>query len=153
MDDSIMHFAIGFLVASLSLLVVVPLVHGRAVRLATRRLEAAMSSSVTEILADKDGKSASLARRLEIMVEQFKTDSASQLADLARRDGEINRLKIELGALRDQLSAAEEQCAAKAIAIHQTERALSEKELELAQAMGQLEKLSTLGNVQKTDIS
>ena len=107
MNDWIMHFSIGFLAAALSVFVIAPLVHGRAMRLAMRRLEHAIPSSVTEILADTDGlqaKSASLARRLEIMVEQFKTDSASQLADLARRDGEINRLKIELGALGDQLS-------------------------------------------------
>jgi len=156
MNESIMYFPIGFLVAVLSALVVAPLVHGRAVRLATRRLEDAIPASVAEILDDKDGlraKSAALARRLEIMVEQSDANSAGQLAELARRDGEINRLKIELGALRDQLSAAEEQCAAKTIAVHQTERALSEKETELAKTMGQVDELSTLDNVQKTEIS
>jgi len=126
MNESITYFPIGFLVAALSAFVVAPLVHGRAVRLATRRLEDAIPASVAEILDDKGGlraKSAALARRLEIMVEEFKTSSTRQLAELARRDGEINRLKIELGALGDQLSAAEEQCAAKTIAVHQTERA------------------------------
>jgi chromosome segregation ATPase len=156
MDESIMYFAIGFLAAALSLLVVVPLVHGRAVRLATRRLEDAIPPSVAELLADKDvlrAKSPTLARRLEIMVEEFKTSSTSQLAELARREAETNQLKLELGALRDQLRATEEQCAANAIAVQQTERALSDKELELAQAMGQLDERSTLANVQRTEIS
>ena len=156
MDESIMYFTIGFLAAALSLLVVVPLVHGRAVRLATRRLEDAIPPSVAETLAEKDvlgAKSPTLARRLEIMVEEFKTSSASQLAELARREGETNQLKLELGALRDQLRATEEECAANAIAVQQTERALSDKELELAQTMGQLDERSTLANVQRTEIS
>ena len=52
-DDSIMYFAIGFLVAALSLLVGAPLVHARAVRLA-RRIEDAIPASVGEFLAEKD---------------------------------------------------------------------------------------------------
>ena len=54
MIESIMYFGIGFFSAALSVLVVVPLVHGRAVRLTTRRLEGAIPSSVTETLAHKD---------------------------------------------------------------------------------------------------
>ncbi len=49
-----MYFGIGFFFAALSVLVVVPLVHGRAVRLTTRRLEGAIPSSVAETLAHKD---------------------------------------------------------------------------------------------------
>ena len=41
MIEPIMYFGIGFLVAALIGLVVGPLVHGRAVRLTMRRLEAA----------------------------------------------------------------------------------------------------------------
>src|SRR6266568_4135808 len=53
MIESIMYFGIGFLFAALSVLIVVPLVHGRAVRLTTRRLEAAIPSSMAEILAPR----------------------------------------------------------------------------------------------------
>ena len=110
MIELIMYFGIGFLVAALSVLVVVPLVHGRAVRLTTRRLEDAMPSSMAEILADKDLLRAEFAmstRLLEINVEQLKTKSAGQLAELGKKGDAINRLKIELGALCDQLRAAE----------------------------------------------
>ena len=46
MIEPIMYFGIGFLVAALIGLVVVPLVHGRAVRLTMRRLEAATPLSM-----------------------------------------------------------------------------------------------------------
>ena len=88
MIESMMYFGIGFLFAALSVLVVVPLVHGRAVRLTTRRLEAAIPSSMAEILARKDLLRAEFAvstRRLEMNVEQLKTKNASQLAELGKK--------------------------------------------------------------------
>ena len=117
MIESIMCFGIGFLFAALSVLVVVPLVHGRAVRLTTRRLEATIPSSMAEIQADKDLLRAEFAmstRRLEMNVEQLQTRNASQLAELGKKGDAINRLKFELGALRDQLLAAEDELAVKA---------------------------------------
>ncbi len=53
MIESFMYFGIGFLLAALSVLVVVPLVHGRAVRLTTRRLEEAIPSSMAESLCSR----------------------------------------------------------------------------------------------------
>jgi predicted nucleic acid-binding Zn-ribbon protein len=116
MIEMIMYFAIGFLVAALSVLVVVPLVHGRAVRLTRRRLEGAIPSSMAEIQADKDLLRAEFAmskRRLEIKIEQLKAKSVSERAELGRKSDAINRLKIELGALRDQLHITEEEFAVR----------------------------------------
>ncbi len=155
MIESIMYFGIGFLVAALSVLVVVPLVHGRAVRLTTRRLEDAMPSSMAEILADKDLLRAEFAmstRLLEINVEQLKTKSAGQLAELGKRGDAINRLKIELGALRDQLRAAEEELAVRATAVQNTEPALSDRESQLAKLMAELDERSILVDAQKVEI-
>ena len=76
MIEPIMFFGIGFLVASLFGLVLIPLVHNRAVRLTMRRLEAATPLSMAEIQADKDQLRAEFAmstRRLELSVEQMKT--------------------------------------------------------------------------------
>jgi hypothetical protein len=87
MIESIMYFAIGFFAAGLTVLVVVPLVHGRAVRLTTRRLEAALPASAAEVCADKDLLRAEFAvstRRLEVKIEQLTTNSASQRAELGR---------------------------------------------------------------------
>jgi chromosome segregation ATPase len=169
MIEPIMYFGIGFLVAALIGLVVVPLVHGRAVRLTMRRLEAATPLSMAEIQADKDQLRAEFAmstRRLEMSVENLKTKSTSQLAELGKKGDAINRLKIELGektatifaleardkALRDQLRATEEEFAVKTSAMLDAQRALSEKEAELAKLIGELDERSSLADAQKLDI-
>src|ERR687891_2425468 len=130
MVEPIMYFAIGFLVSTLLGLAIMPLVHGRAVRLTTKRLEAATPLSMAEIQADKDqlrAEFAMSARRLEMSVEQLKNKTTSQLAELGKKGDAINRLKIELGektatifalearekALKDQLHATEDELAVK----------------------------------------
>src|SRR5689334_11855394 len=169
MIEPIMYFGIGFLVAALIGLVVVPLVHGRAVRLTMRRLEAATPLSMAEIQADKDQLRAEFAmstRRLEMSVEQLKTKSTSQLAELGKKGDAINRLKVELGektaaifaleardkALRDQLRATEEEFAVKTNAMHEAQRALSDKEADLGKLLAELDDRSTLADSQKIEI-
>lgn len=169
MIEPIMYFGIGFLVAALVGLVIVPLVHSRAVRLTMRRLEAATPLSMAEIQADKDQLRAEFAmstRRLEMSVEQLKTRSTGQLAELGKKGDAINRLKIELGektatifaleardkALRDQLRATEEEFTVKTTSMHEAQRALSDKESELAKLVGELDERSSLADAQKLDI-
>jgi hypothetical protein len=98
MIESIMYFGIGFLVAALIALVVIPLVHDRAVRLTRRRLESALPLSMAEIQADKDQLRAEFAmstRRLEINVDQLRNKAASYFAELGTKGDVINKLKIE----------------------------------------------------------
>src|SRR5256714_15254413 len=100
MIEMIMYFGIGFLCASLFGIVLIPLVHNRAVRLTMRRLEAATPLSMAEIQADKDQLRAEFAmstRRLEMSVDQLKTKTTGQLAELGKKTDTINRLKIDLG--------------------------------------------------------
>jgi len=54
MVEPIMFMAIGFIVASLLMLGVIPLVHARAVRLTVRRLESLTPLSMAETRADKN---------------------------------------------------------------------------------------------------
>jgi hypothetical protein len=54
MVEPLMFVGIGFLLAGLLVIGVIPLVHARAVRLTMRRLEAMKPLSMTEIQADKD---------------------------------------------------------------------------------------------------
>ena len=169
MIEPIMYFGIGFLVAALMGLVVVPLVHNRAVRLTMRRLEAATPLSMAEIQANKDQLRAEFAmstRRLEMSVEQLKAKSTSQLAELGKKGDAINRLKVELGektaaifaleardkALRDQLRATEEEFAVKTTTMHEAQRALSDKEADLAKLMRDLDERSTLADSRKIEI-
>jgi chromosome segregation ATPase len=169
MIESIMYFGIGFLVAALIGLVIIPLVHSRAVRLTMRRLEAATPLSMAEIQADKDQLRAEFAmstRRLEMSVEQLKNKTTSQLAELGKKGDAINRLKIELGektatifaleardkALRDQLRATEDEIAARTGAMHDAQRTLSDKEATLAKLIGELDERSSFAESQKVEI-
>jgi chromosome segregation ATPase len=169
MIEPIMYFGIGFLVAALIGLVVIPLVHGRAVRLTMRRLEAATPLSMAEIQADKDQLRAEFAmstRRLEMSVEQLKNRTTSQLSELSKKTDAINRLKVELGektatifaleardkALRDQLRASEEEFVVRTAAVQDAERALADKQSELGKMMGELDERSILADSQKIEI-
>jgi hypothetical protein len=100
MVEPLMFFALGALAAGLFALVILPLVHARAVRLATRRLETNIPVSLAQIRADKDLLRAEFAvgaRRSEMTIEQLKARMTDQLAELGRKTDEINRLKLKLG--------------------------------------------------------
>src|SRR6266487_3856465 len=116
MIEPIMYLAIGFLISMLFGLMIVPLVHNRAVR------------------------------RLEMSVDQLKNKTTSQLAELGKKSDAINRMKIELGeknatifslearekAMKEQLRATEEEFAAKTELQRSAEQALTDKQAELA---------------------
>jgi chromosome segregation ATPase len=155
MIEPIMFFGIGFFVASLFGLVLIPLVHNRAVRLTMKRLEAATPLSMAEIQADKDQLRAEFAmstRRLELSVEQMKAKTTSQLAELGKKTDAINRLKVELGektaaifslearekSLKDQLAATESEHSVKIGALREAERMLHEKQAELGKLSSDL---------------
>src|SRR5215470_17975167 len=169
MIEPIMYFGIGFLFASLFGLVLVPLVHNRAVRLTMKRLEAATPLSMAEIQADKDQLRAEFAmstRRLEMSVEQLKAKTTTQLAEIGKKTDAINRLKLELGektaaifalearerALRDQIRATEEEVSVKTGTLHDSARALSEREADLTKLTSELGEKSVLSDSQRVEI-
>jgi len=101
MIEPIMFFGIGFLVASLFGLVLVPLVHNRAVRLTMRRLEAATPLSMAEIQADKD-QLHNLTRSFRKVREEC--DAAKQA--LVSRTDELSVLSAKMQDLeRTQINA------------------------------------------------
>src|SRR3954471_19138886 len=108
--ETIRYIGIGFLFAGLLVIGVIPLVHARAVRLTRRRLEAATPMSLAEIQAEKDQLRAEFARttrRLEMGVEQLKTKSNNQLAELGKKSEAIGRLRLELKEKTETLFAPE----------------------------------------------
>src|ERR1700680_1581749 len=110
MIEPIMFVGIGFLVAGLLVIGVIPLVHARAERLTTRRMEALTPLSMAEIQADKDQLRAECAmstRRLEMSVEQLKAKTTSQLTEIGKKSDAIGRLKLELGEKTAALFALE----------------------------------------------
>src|SRR4029079_10161032 len=169
MIESIMFFGIGFAVASVIGVVVGFAVNSRAQRLTMRRLEAATPVSMAEIQADKDQLRAEFAmstRRLEMSVDQLKAKTTGQLAELGKKTDAINRLKAEIGdktaallsmearekALRDQIHATEEELSVKTNTMHETARALSDKEAELSKLTTELGERSFLTDSQRVEI-
>lgn len=169
MVEPIMYLAIGFLLSMLCGLAIVPLVHNRAVRLTTRRLEAATPLSMAEIQADKDqlrAEFAMSARRLEMSVDQLKSKTTSQLAELGKKSDAINRMKIELGeknatifalearekAIKEQLRATEEEFNAKTESLRAAEMALTDKQAELAKINSELSDRSMMAESRQIEL-
>src|SRR5882672_4544709 len=169
MIEPIMYLAIGFLVSMLFGLMIVPLVHNRAVRLTTRRMEAATPLSMAEIQADKDqlrAEFAMSARRLEMSVDQLKNKTTSQLAELGKKSDAINRMKIELGeknatifslearekAVKEQCRATEEEFAAKTESLRTAETALREKQGDLAKLSAELSDRSMMAESRQVEL-
>jgi len=110
MIEPIMFIGIGFLVAGLLVIGVIPLVHARAVRLTRRRLEAVTPMSLAEIQAEKDQLRAEFAmttRRLEMSVEQMKAKTTTQLAEIGKKSEAVGRLRIELNEKTEAMYALE----------------------------------------------
>ena len=169
MIEPIMYLAIGFLVSMLVGLMILPLVHSRAVRLTTRRMEAATPLSMAEIQADKDqlrAEFAMAARRLEMSVDQLKNKTTSQLAELGKKSDAINRMKIELGeknatifslearekAVKEQLRATEEEFSAKTESLRSAEHALKDKQTELAKLNAELSDRSMTADSRQVEL-
>jgi chromosome segregation ATPase len=169
MIEPIMYFGLGFLAATLLALIIMPFVHGRAERLTTRRLEAAIPVSMAEIQADKDQLRAEFAmstRRLEMSVDQLKRKTTGQLAELGKKADAINQLKAEVGektatifalearekTFKDQLKATEDELSAKTDALREAERALADKQAELARLTGNLDDRSVTSDSQRVEI-
>jgi chromosome segregation ATPase len=169
MIEPIMYLAIGFLVSMLFGLMIVPLVHNRAVRLTTKRLEAATPLSMAEIQADKDqlrAEFAMSARRLEMSVDQLKNKTTSQLAELGKKSDAINRMKLELGeknatifslearekAVKEQLRATEEEFTAKTESLREAEQALKAKQADLAKINSELSDRSMMAESRQVEL-
>ena len=170
MIEPIMYFGIGFLVAALFVLLVVPLVHNRAVRLTMRRLEAATPMTIAEIRADKDQLRAEFAmstRRLEMSVDQLKAKTTSQLAELGKKTDAINQLKKELGektaaifalevrdkTLLEQMRSSEEEYELKASSLREAERVLADKEAELSKLVAELGDQTLSADSQRVELA
>ncbi len=170
MVEPIIYVAIGFLVSTLLGLAIVPLVHNRAVRLTTKRLEAATPISMAEIQADKDqlrAEFAMSARRLEMNVDQLKAKTASQLAELGKKSDAINRMKFELGeknatifqlearekAIKEQLHGTEQEFSAKTQALRDAELTLAERQSELAKLGHELSDRSQVADARQVELA
>jgi chromosome segregation ATPase len=169
MIEPMMYIGIGFLVAGLLVIGVIPLVHARAERLTMRRMEALTPLSMAEIQADKDQLRAEFAmstRRLEMSVEQLKAKTTNQLTEIGKKSDAIGRLKLQLSEqsaalvaaeanekrATDELQALRADLSSKSGSYVETERLLADTRAELAQASRQLQEKALLAESQNVQL-
>ena len=114
MIEALMFFALGFLVAGLIALLIIPAINARAERLARRRLEALFPLSITELTAEKDhlrAEFAVLQRRLERKVEEAQAGKHHDMEELGRRAVRIEALEAELAVRDGRIGAGERDLA------------------------------------------
>lgn len=144
MIEQIMFFVLGFFAACLLTLFVAHAVWRRAVRLTTKRVQAALPVSLAEIKADRDqlrAEFAMAARKLEISVEQLKARGHLQLVDITRKNEQLRLLLDEVKKRSDTITAMEErerqlrnECLAAETAFGDATRSLKEAEERLSAA-------------------
>src|SRR5947199_196417 len=152
MIEPIMYFGVGFLAAALLGLIIVPFVHGRAVRLTVRRLEAATPLSMAEIQADEDQLEVKVntlretERRLADKEAEFEKASAQLTETTATSDGqrvEIVALKTQIDNLKDQVSDLGRQVKDTEERYAREKEASEKATKDLAQERGTVEALGT----------
>jgi chromosome segregation ATPase len=169
MIEPIMYIGIGFLFAGLLVIGVIPLVHARAVRLTRKRLEAMTPMSLAEIQAEKDQLRAEFAmttRRLEMGVEQLKTKSNNQLAELGKKSEAIGRLRLELNEktetmfalearekqLIEEVASARAELATRTEALAATEQWLAGARTQMGEVTGRLDDSSRAADSQRVEL-
>ena len=146
--DSTMYFALGALAAALVMLMIMPAIWRRAVRLTKKRIEAATPITLAEFRADKDQLRAEFAlstRRLEMNVEQLRKRLSEQLGDVNRKKTDLLQLKGErdehLRVVRE-LEEREAQLRARVLDLERESTDLAQRltlrDRELAQKAGEL---------------
>ncbi len=156
--EQILYFLLGVFLATLVALLVLPAVWHRAVRLTTRRVEAAVPVSLFEVQADKDQQRAFFAlnqRRLELQTEEMRATIVAHAATIETQRQRIQELEAKAavgaehqvmsGELQDQVTAfkariaqleAELDAAQAALGkLEGTHGALSQREKELVETL------------------
>lgn len=149
MSEPIIDLGIGFLFALLLAFGTIAAKRMRASRSAVLRLQSMPPPVMTVIEADMDQVHSQIAvatRRLEICVEQMKSRTTNQLAEIGKTSEAISRLKAELAernavlaALQDKeravgtrLCTTEAELAARIRSLEETEQKLSDRKAEFA---------------------
>src|SRR4051794_3001788 len=114
MVEPALYALLGACLATLVLLLLLPVLWRRAVRLTTRRLVGKLPVSLSEIVAAQDrlrAEHAMATRAIERRAEAAAADAARERAAVGQaRSAELG-LKVEIAQLREQLAALEAQSA------------------------------------------
>ncbi|MCX8280833.1 hypothetical protein OSJ77_11570 [Phyllobacterium sp. 0TCS1.6C] len=141
MIQSALYFALGFLAATLLVLLIAPPVWRRAAYLTRKRVEAETPLTLNEIQAQRDGLRAEHAmaeRRLELDIDRQKQKLAQQLAGLSDKERELERLAGDIEArdrtieeLQGQLATLNERIEKSSATNNGHERLLEQRASEL----------------------
>src|ERR1700688_452237 len=130
MSEPIIDLGIGFLFAILLAFGTVAAMRVRASRAAVLRLQSMPPPVMTAIEADMDQVHSQIAvatRRLEICVEQMKSRTTNQLAEIGKSSETIGRLKAEMAERNAALAALQDKERAVGTQLHTTEADLGAK--------------------------
>jgi chromosome segregation ATPase len=153
--ETIMIFALGFLAATLTALLIIPAINARAERLARRRAEALFPMSVSELTAEKDhlrAEFAVLQRRIERKADEafaVKHQSMEELGrkavrivaleeSIAERDRTIAELQNELAETRSSLAGTDNELATAIAALAGTRETLAAIEIAHRKTLDEL---------------
>jgi hypothetical protein len=133
--------ALGFLVATVLWLIMLPAISRRAERLARRRAELTFPLSVDEIAAERDHLRAEFAVRehaLERRVAESTTARAQALAATGQRDMQVSELKTVLGVRDGTIVDLDTTLAATRAELAGTRTRLASEQASLAEALNDL---------------
>lgn len=143
-----MYFMLGVLIATLVALLVLPAVWHRAVRLTTKRVEAAVPISIFEVQADKDQQRAFFAlnqRRLELQSDAMRATIVAHAAEIETQRLRIRELEGELKALQAHHAMLQATGAERDVVLGETQDQLADRitaltrlEQDLAERTGAL---------------
>jgi hypothetical protein len=131
-----MWLVLGVLGTSLVSIIIIPLVHSRAVRLTTRRFSEFLPQGVVEINAERDMMRAEFSvalRKLEIGIQNLKGRTTAYATELSRKDRTVERLKEAL----QTKSRLAEGLEAREAALMNREQTLVEEVLSLRDCIRQ----------------
>jgi predicted nucleic acid-binding Zn-ribbon protein len=138
--EYLMVGGIGFCLAWLTALMVLPAVHNRATRLARERYDD-LPLSIQEIRAEKDTIRAGFAaatRDLEIQLEKLREKTVAHATDVARKNQLVERLKQEIDTVTAALRDSEGREQAARDALREAKRGFADKDVTLGTAEGEI---------------
>lgn len=128
--EQIMYFMLGVLIATLVALLVLPAVWHRAVRLTTKRVEAAVPISIFEVQADKDQQRAFFAlnqRRLELQSDAMRDTIVANAATIETQRQRTFELEGELKTLQAQHALLQATSAERDVLLGETQDQLADR--------------------------
>jgi chromosome segregation ATPase len=140
--EAVMLAALGFLVATVLWLIMLPAISRRAERLARRRAELTFPLSVDEISAERDHLRAEFAvrqRELERRLAEATAVRAQALAATGQRDMQISELKTTIGVRDMTIVNLDNNLGATRTELAETQARLASEQSSLAQALSDLQ--------------